>query len=184
MIDAAWRPRSAASPANALAAMLAAGATAGTYGTAPSGEIVILAVPYTSAGSVIADFGDTLAGKIVIDIANPVKPDLTGLATPHESSGAQEAAKALPADTRVVKAFNSMFGHVLEKGGPLDAYYAGDDAEAKAQVSAFLQSLGPRPLDIGDLLMAHTLEALGLMMIGLAKNGAGTWDIALNAEIG
>ena len=34
------------------------------------------------------------------------------------------------------------------------------------------------------LHMAATLEALGLMMIGLAKNGAGTWDIALNVDIG
>jgi 8-hydroxy-5-deazaflavin:NADPH oxidoreductase len=32
--------------------------------------------------------------------------------------------------------------------------------------------------------MAATLEALSLMMIGLAKNGAGTWDIALNVDIG
>jgi 8-hydroxy-5-deazaflavin:NADPH oxidoreductase len=32
--------------------------------------------------------------------------------------------------------------------------------------------------------MAQTLEALGLMMIGLAKNGAGSWDLALNVEIG
>jgi predicted dinucleotide-binding enzyme len=39
-------------------------------------------------------------------------------------------------------------------------------------------------LDVGGLHMASTLEALGLMMIGLAKNGARTWDIALNVEIG
>jgi 8-hydroxy-5-deazaflavin:NADPH oxidoreductase len=77
-----------------------------------------------------------------------------------------------------------MFGHVLAKGGRLDAYFAGDDAAAKAQVSAFLGSLDLRPLDVGSLQMAHTLEALGLMMIGLAKNGAGSWDIAMVAEIG
>ncbi|CAL4869295.1 hypothetical protein MMA231_03587 (plasmid) [Asticcacaulis sp. MM231] len=32
--------------------------------------------------------------------------------------------------------------------------------------------------------MAQTLEALGLMMIGLAKNGAGTWDFAMKVDIG
>lgn len=32
--------------------------------------------------------------------------------------------------------------------------------------------------------MAQTLEAVGLMMIGLAKNGAGTWDIAIKVDIG
>jgi 8-hydroxy-5-deazaflavin:NADPH oxidoreductase len=44
--------------------------------------------------------------------------------------------------------------------------------------------LGLRPLDVGGLQMAATLEALGLMMIGLAKNGAGSWDIALHVDIG
>jgi 8-hydroxy-5-deazaflavin:NADPH oxidoreductase len=39
-------------------------------------------------------------------------------------------------------------------------------------------------LDVGGLNMAHTLEALGLMMISLAKNGAGSWNIAMNVEIG
>jgi hypothetical protein len=43
---------------------------------------------------------------------------------------------------------------------------------------------GLRLLDVGGLHMAETLEALGLMMIGLAKTGAGTWDIALNVDIG
>jgi len=40
------------------------------------------------------------------------------------------------------------------------------------------------PLDIGALQMAQTLESLGLLMIGLAKNGAGTFDIAIPVDIG
>jgi predicted dinucleotide-binding enzyme len=66
----------------------------------------------------------------------------------------------------------------------LDAFVAADDPEAKARVSTFIESLELRPLDVGGLHMAATLEALGLMMIGLAKNDAGTWDIALNVDIG
>ncbi len=170
--------------AQALADTLSAGATVGTYSAAPTGQIVILAVPYSSAASVVADFGEALAGKIVIDIANPVAPDLSGLVTPHGSSGAQETAKGLPASAHAVKAFNTMFGHVLAQGGRIDAYFAADDAGAKATVSTFLDSLGLRSLDVGGLHMAHTLEALGLMMIGLAKNGAGSWNIAMNVEIG
>jgi predicted dinucleotide-binding enzyme len=170
--------------AQALADKLASGATTGTYGAAPAGDIVILAVPYTSAAAVVADLGDALAGKLIIDVTNPVAPDLSGLVTPAGSSGAQEIAKGIPAGAHVVKAFNTMFGHVLAKGGRLDAFIAADDAEAKARVSTFLESLGLRPLDVGGLHMAQTLEALGLMMIGLAKNGAGTWNIALNVDIG
>jgi predicted dinucleotide-binding enzyme len=170
--------------AQALADKLAAGATVGTYAAAPAGDIVILAVPYGGAASVVSDFGDALRGKVIIDVTNPVKPDLSGLATPPGSSGAQETAKGLPAGAHIVKAFNTIFGHVLAKGGRLDAFIAADDAEAKARVSTFLESLDLRPLDVGGLNMATTLESLGLMMISLAKNGAGSWDIAFHVDIG
>jgi predicted dinucleotide-binding enzyme len=133
---------------------------------------------------VVADFGAALGGKVIIDITNPVAPDLSGLVTPSGSSGAQETAKRLPSGAQVVKAFNTLFGHVLARGGRLDAFIAGDDAEAKARVSDFLDSLGLRPLDVGRLQMAQTLESLGLMMIGLAKNGAGSFDIAMRVDIG
>jgi len=149
-----------------------------------AGYIVILAVPYTSAAAVVAECGNALDGKVIIDITNPVSPDPSGLVTPHGSSGAQEIAKGLPAGAHVVKAFKTIFGHVLAKGGRLGAFIAADDADAKASVSTFLESLGLRPLDVGGLHMAQTLEALGLMMIGLAKNGAGTWDIAMKVDIG
>lgn len=172
------------SKAQAFADKLGAGATTGTYGVAPKGDIVILAVPYGSAASVVADFGATLGGKVIIDITNPVAPDLSGLVTPSGSSGAQETARGLPAGAHVVKAFNTLFGPVLAKGGRLDAFIAGDDAEAKARIATFLGSLGLRPLDIGALHMARTLESLGLLMIGLAKNGAGTFDIAMHVDIG
>lgn len=168
----------------ALADQLAAGAITGTYGAAPAGDIVILAVPYSSAASAVADYGDALDGKVIIDITNPVAPDLSGLVTPSGSSGAQEIAKGAPAGAHVVKALNTIFGHVLARGGRLDAFIAADDAEAKARVSTFLESLGLRPLDVGGLHMAQTLEALGLLMIGLAKNGAGTWDIAMKVDVG
>jgi predicted dinucleotide-binding enzyme len=168
--------RNAAS-AQALADKLSSRGTAGTYGAAPAGDIVILA-------AVVADYGEALCGKVIIDIANPVAPDLSGLVTPQGSSGAQETARNLPADAHIVKAFNTIFGHVLSKGGRLDAIIAADDADAKAKVSTFLESLGLRPLDVGGLRMAQTLEAVGLMMIGLAKNGAGTWNFALNVDFG
>jgi hypothetical protein len=41
-----------------LAAELGGGATAGTFGTTPAGDIVILAVPYASAVAVIGQYGD------------------------------------------------------------------------------------------------------------------------------
>ena len=131
----------------------------------------------------MTEFGGALDGKVIIDITNPVSPDLTGLVTPYGSSGAQEIAKAAPASAHVVKAFNTLFGPVLARGGRLDAFIAANDPDAKARVSTFLESLGLRPFDVGGLRMASTLESLGLMLIGLARNGAGTFDIALHVDI-
>jgi hypothetical protein len=42
---------------------------------------------------------------------------------------------------------------------------AGHDAGAKAHVSSFIESLALRPLDVGDLKMAHWLEGADLLMV-------------------
>ena len=160
-----------------LAGALGRGVTAGTIGAVPAGDIVILALPYASVAPVVRQHGDALAGKVIVDISNPFdRAGFTGLVTPVGSSAAQETAKAAPAGAHVVKAFNTLFGHVLaaRQAGdrPLDAFIAGDDAEAKALVSSFIESLALRPLDTGDLKMAHWLEGAGLLMMRLVIGGA------------
>jgi 8-hydroxy-5-deazaflavin:NADPH oxidoreductase len=168
--------------AKGLAAELGVGATVGTFGTVPVGDVVVLAVPYASAVPVVARYGDALAGKVVIDISNTFNADATALVVPDGTSGAQEIAKAVPASAHVVKAFNTVFGHVLVQERPLDVFFAGDDAQAKASVSAFIESLGLRPLDVGGLEMARWLEGVGPLLMGLARHGAGTFDVALSVE--
>ncbi|WP_415760505.1 NADPH-dependent F420 reductase [Pseudomonas sp. LT1P18] len=162
--------------ARALAKQIGAGATTGTFGAAPAGDIVILAVPYSAVLDVVKQYGEELAGKLLVDITNPVAPDLTSFVTPEDSFGAQEIAKAAPADAEVIKAFNTHFSHVLAagpvEGHSLDVFIAGDDAQAKARVSAFIESLGLRPMDIGPLLMARTLEHACLLSLGLIAHSA------------
>jgi 8-hydroxy-5-deazaflavin:NADPH oxidoreductase len=162
-----------------LAKALGGGATAGEWGTVPAGDIVIVAVLYAGVVPVVARYGDALAGKVIVDISNPFNAEADGLAIREDTSVAQEAARAAPASASVVKAFNTVFGHVLEKGRPLDVFIAGDNAQAKASVEAFIESLGLRPLDIGGLKMAHWLEGAGLVVMGLARHGLGNWDFAL-----
>ena len=171
------------SRAEELAATLGAGATAGTFGAAPAGDLVILAVPYASAVSVVTTYGDALAGKVVIDLTNTSAADATGLVVPDGTSGAQEIAKAVPASANVVKAFNTVFGHIMAQGGPLDVLYAGDDAQAKASVSAFIASLGLRPLDAGGLEVARWLEGTGLVMVSLALHGLGNFNFSLGLTL-
>jgi hypothetical protein len=139
-------------------------------------------VPYASAAPVVSQYGDALDGKIIVDISNTFNSDATGLVTPDGTSGAQEIAKAAPASAHVVKAFNTVFGHVLAQGGPLDVLIAGDDADAKASVSTFIASLGLRPLDAGDLAAARWLEAAGPLLMGLARNGAG-FNISFGVDV-
>jgi predicted dinucleotide-binding enzyme len=159
--------------AKKLAAALG-GAPVGTYGTSPAGDIVILAVPYASIAALLGEYGDALNGKVIVDISNPVAPDLTGFVTPEGSSGAQEIAKAAPAGAHVVKAFNTLFANVLaaapSEGRGVDVFIAGDDAQAKARVSAFIESLGLRPMDAGPLPLARALENAGLMEISLMNH--------------
>jgi predicted dinucleotide-binding enzyme len=172
-----------AAKAKGLAATLGSGATVGTFGTVPVGDIVVLAVPYSSAVQVVAQYGDALAGKVIIDISNTFNADASALVTTDGTSGAQEIAKAAPSSAHVVKAFNAVFGHILAQGSSLDVLFAGDDEQAKASVSAFIESLGLRPLDVGGLEMASSLEGAGLLLMGLARHGVGNFNLALGVNI-
>jgi 8-hydroxy-5-deazaflavin:NADPH oxidoreductase len=164
-----------------LATTLGGSTTTGEFGAAPAGDIVIVALRYADVVPVITQYGNALADKVIVDISNPFNADADGLALPADTSIAQEVAKAAPAGARVVKAFNTVFGHVLEKGRTLDVFMAGDDAQAKARVSEFIASLGLRPLDVGGLTMAHWLEGTGLVLMGLARHGLDNFDVALGA---
>ena len=150
------------SKAAALAEALGGGAVAGTWGAVPAGDIVITALLYATVVPVVTRYGDALAYS-------------------GETSIAQQVANLAPAGASVVKAFNTIFGHVLDKGGRPDVFIAGDDARTKAAVAKFIANLGLRPLDVGALAMAHWLEGAGLLTMGLARNGVGHWDFALGA---
>ncbi|MGB9302672.1 MAG: NAD(P)-binding domain-containing protein [Mycobacterium sp.] len=164
-----------------LAKTLGGSATTGEFGAVPAGDIVIVALLYASVVPVVTQYGDALAGKVIVDISNPFNDAADGLAIPDDTSIAQEVAKAAPASASVVKAFNTIFGHVLEKNRTVDAFFAGDDAQAKADVSEFIESLGLRPLDVGGLNMAHWLEGTGLILMGLARHGVENFEVALGA---
>jgi 8-hydroxy-5-deazaflavin:NADPH oxidoreductase len=128
-------------------------------------------VPYPAVAPIVAQYGDQLAGKIVVDITNPIDfTTITPVVAPG-TSGAEEIAKAAPTGVKVVKAFNTTFagrlvaGQVAEQ--PLDVLIAGDDGDAKATVSQLVESGGLRTIDAGALERARQLEALGLLHIAL-----------------
>ena len=166
-----------------LAKDLGGSATAGEFGAVPAGDIVIVALLYANVVPVVTQYGDALAGKVIIDISNPFNSEADGLAIPDDTSIAQEVDKAAPTSASVVKAFNTVFGVVLAQGRPLDVFIAGDDARAKAGVAEFIESLNLRPLDVGGLNMAHWLEGTSLVLMGLARHGVGNFDVALGVNV-
>jgi len=130
-------------------------------------DVVVLAVPYSAAAAIVQQYGDQLAGKIIVDITNPVDFSTMSPAVAAGTSGAEEIAKGAPAGAKIVKAFNTTFAGTLVAGQvagqPLDVLIAGDDADAKATVSRLVEAGGLRAIDAGPLERARQLEALGLL---------------------
>jgi NADPH-dependent F420 reductase len=147
--------------------------------TAVTGDIVVLAVPYPAVSAVIAERGESLAGKVVVDITNPLNFDtFDSLVVPADSSAAAEIAAALPR-SRVLKAFNTTFAGTLAAGtvGPLTTtvLIAGDDADAKSTLAGIVTSGGLSAIDAGSLERARELEALGFLQLTLAANEKVSW---------
>ena len=137
-----------------------------------------------SRPELVQQLGDALAGKVVVDITNPVDVEtFDGLVTPADSSAAEEIAKLVPAGAKVVKAFNTTFAGTLVvgqvDGRPLDVLIASDDDDAKASVTEFAESAGLRPLDAGPLRRARQLEALGFLHMTLQPNFGGAYSTAV-----
>jgi NADPH-dependent F420 reductase len=144
-----------------------------------TGDIVVLAVPYAAVSEVLAQRGEQLAGKIVVDITNPVNSEtFDGLVVPADSSATAEIAAALP-NSRVVKAFNTNFAATLASGTiggqPTTVLIAGDDAEAKSLLAEVVTAGGLRAIDAGSLRRARELEAMGFLQIALAAQEKISW---------
>lgn len=154
-----------------LAAKGGATVTVAPPGSPITTDMVVLAVYYPSERAIVEQYGQQLAGKIIVEISNPLNESFDDLATPPGSSAAEELAKILPAGAKVVKAFNTTFAGTLVAGKvdgqSLDVFIAGDDAEAKAQVASAIESAGLRPIDVGPLRRARQLEGIGLLHITL-----------------
>jgi len=144
-----------------------------------SGDIVVLAVPYVAVADVIAERRDQLAGKVVVDITNPLDFEtFDSLTVPADSSAAAEIAAALP-QSRVLKAFNTTFAGTLSAGtvGPLTTtvLVAGEDSDAKSLLAGVITAGGLQVIDAGSLKRARELEAMGFLEINLAAGEKIPW---------
>jgi 8-hydroxy-5-deazaflavin:NADPH oxidoreductase len=153
--------------------------------SAHNADLIILATGYADAAAALQPLSD-LAGKVIVDITNPLTADYMGLTIGHSTSAAEEIAKLVP-QAFVVKAFNTVFASVLNEetssiqGSKVSVFVAGDDEKAKETVKQLTGSLGFEAVDAGNLKNARYLEPLAGLNIyfgygaGLGTNIAPAW---------
>jgi NADPH-dependent F420 reductase len=147
-------------------------------------EVVLLAVPYPAVAGIVAQLGEALSGKVVLDATNPLNEAYSDLASDLATSGvsgAEQLQRRLP-DASVVKAFNTIFAsrhaRPVEDGIRLDAFIAGEDIAAMAKAAELASSLGYRVIDAGGLRMARALEEMAFLNIMLNARNGWAWQSA------
>jgi 8-hydroxy-5-deazaflavin:NADPH oxidoreductase len=154
-----------------------------SLGDTQLGDIVVLAVWYGTNLEIARQLGNKLAGKVVVDIANPLNATYDGLATAPDSSSAEDLAKVVAPGARGVKAFNTTYAGTLISGQvdgrPLDVFIAGDDAEAKAKVAQLVKEGGMRPIDTGALNRSRQIEGMQLLHIVTQGTLGTNWGSAI-----
>lgn len=153
-------------------------ARVGTFAEAAAfGEVVVNGTAGVHSLAALDAAGPSaLAGKVVVDVANPL--DFTGgfpprLSVAGDDSLAEQIQRAFPG-VQVVKALNTVTASVMVDPGslpePTDLFIAGDDAAAKAVVTDLLVDLGwsrDRVRDLGGLSAARATETYLLLWISL-----------------
>ncbi len=154
-----------------------------SLGDAELGDVVVLAVWYGTNIEIAKQLGKKLAGKVVVDIANPLNQTYDGLATAPDSSSAEDLAKVVADGAKVVKAFNTTYAGTLlagqVAGQPLDVFIAGDDADAKNKVAQIVTDGGMRVVDAGPLHRARQIEGMQLLHIVTQGTLGTNWGSAI-----
>jgi predicted dinucleotide-binding enzyme len=129
-------------------------------------DVVVLALPWGATEQTVKALD--LRGKLVIDPTNAIRIGAGGLmeaAVTGTSAG--ELVQQWAPQARVVKGFNTLGYHVMAKpavaGGLVSVPLAGDDADAKARVAAYVTSFGLEPVDVGPLRNALVLEGMAML---------------------
>ena len=136
---------------------------------AKNADMIILAVPFGAAKEAIHEMHGAEKGKIIVDVSNPLDKNFKW-AKGFSESAAEEIAKHAK-DTKVVKAFNTIFAENMKTGQvgneKLTTFIAGDDEDAKAKVMDLARSINMEPIDVGALDKARYIEPAGLLLIEL-----------------
>jgi len=144
------------------------------------GEIVLLAVPFSSHEATLLEVKSVVQGKIVVDAAVPlVPPKVSTVQLPAEGSAAQIAQRLLGEGVRVVSAFHNVGAAKLHAGGraDCDVLVFGNDKDARETVIGLANEVATCGIDGGVLANSVAAEALTSVLIGINRrykvSGAG-----------
>jgi 8-hydroxy-5-deazaflavin:NADPH oxidoreductase len=168
----------------------------GNEAAARAGDIVVIAVPFSSHDSILDEIKHAVAGKIVVDAVVPLVPPKVSLVQlPAQGSAAQMAQARLGDAVRLVSAFHNVGASKLKAQGPVDCdvLVFSNDRAARDTIIALAHDLGTRGIDGGALANSVAAEALTSVLISINRRykveGAGiritgTFDSAPNAHGG
>ncbi|HWG89619.1 MAG TPA: NAD(P)-binding domain-containing protein [Candidatus Thermoplasmatota archaeon] len=132
-------------------------------------DTIILAVPFGERENALRELGD-VNGKVIVDVTNALAPDMSLAVDPRKESGAEQLQR-IAKGAKVVKAFNTVFAHHMDKGTvhgeQLTVLVAADDEQAKARTMELARAIGFDAVNAGPLQNARWLETLGLLNINL-----------------
>lgn len=172
--DAARAATIAADLTTSLAAAGVEGAVvrgADNLDAAAQADLVVLVVPYEAHRATLEALAPALAGKVVIDAVVPMRFERGPRPIEvTEGSATEQAAALLPA-SRVAGAFHNVAAAALADLGEVlhqDVLITADDAEAKAAVTAIVESVaGLRAVDAGPLRYSRFVEGITLLLAGI-----------------
>lgn len=143
------------------------------------GDIICFAIPYSAMNGVLQAYKDQLKGKIVVDITNPINSSDWSPIFLGEDSGGEQTARIL-SESRVVKAFNTIFADVMKEDGKkfngqkLTAFIATNDNQAGETIKEIAQDIGFNAVVINDIKNARYLEAMAHLNIAIALEKSNT----------
>lgn len=149
---------------------------------AAASDWVALALHGSVTEEVVRSVAHDLAGKVVIDATNPLDQGGERLRsfTGADDSLGEHVQNAAPL-ARVVKAYNTVgntfFVDPELVGGPPTMLIAGNDPDAKADVTHLLETTGWEVADLGDITASRYLEQLALVWVAYGLR-TGTWTHA------
>ena len=132
-------------------------------------DVLVIAVWLDDFKQFIAQYGERLAGKVIVDPTNPVGPDSDGnyrkVIGEQESSG-QILAGLLPAGATLVKAFGTLSAPTLSAAARQEPeravqFYAADDTAAGDLVADLIRVGGFEPVRVGGLDQSIRIEMFG-----------------------